>query len=230
MQLGVLLDLDGTLAHADGWGEWLAELREALGVPSPSAAPFDAALTRAVGGDGALTLATACRAALAGTPRRSEGAGAPPLEVVVAEATRSYARRARLLPGASELLDDLEALALPYAIVTNGPVDLQRAVVERLGLAQRARAVIVSGAPDVAVRKPHPKVFWLACTALGVQPGDALMVGDDLHADIRGAHRFGAATCWIAPDGAAALDAPPATSVVGSLSEAAEVVRAFALH
>jgi HAD superfamily hydrolase (TIGR01509 family) len=36
---------------------------------------------------------------------------------------------------------------------------------------------------EVGVTKPHPAMFRAACTALGVAPGDALMVGDNHRAD-----------------------------------------------
>jgi HAD superfamily hydrolase (TIGR01549 family) len=230
VQLGLAFDLDGTLAHVDGWPSWLAHLRDALGVPTGLGDTFDLALEEAVRANGALRLASACLLALGRCGPDADAAGGPDLERVAAEAAEAYGARARLAPGVESLLDELDTLGVGFAIVTNGPDDMQRAVARRLGLDRRAAALIVSGSRDVGVRKPHPKCFWLACTALGVQPGDVLMVGDDLEGDVRGALRFGMTACWIAPPGAGGEAAPAGAVVVTTFAEAAQVVREFVRH
>jgi HAD superfamily hydrolase (TIGR01509 family) len=230
VQPGLVFDLDGTLVHVAGWRSWLAELRDALGVPSPVGETFDLALEEALRASGPLRLAGACLVALARCGPGADAAGGPDLERVAAEAAEAYAARARLVPGVEALLDELDALGVGFAIATNGADDMQRAVALRLGLDRRADALIVSGARDVAVRTPHPKCFWLACTALRVQPGSALMVGDDLDSDVRGALRFGMTACWIAPPAAPADAAPAGVVMVTSFAGAADVVREFVRH
>jgi HAD superfamily hydrolase (TIGR01509 family) len=239
VELGVLLDLDGTLVVADGsWPAWLEALRAGLGVPRDRAADFDGRLRTALRAPGAVTLARACVRALAEASDAAAAAGAEAVPAardvdvtaVTREAVARYAASVRLADGAAALLDELAASGVASAIVTNGPEDVQRAVIEAVGLVGRVGAAVVSGAADVAVRKPHPKIFWLACTALGVRPEDTLMLGDDLVADIRGAHRFGMSTCWFAPPGAVSGAAPAATVVVADLTQAVAVVRAFTSH
>ena len=44
--------------------------------------------------------------------------------------------------------------------------------------------------------KPHPAPFLRALEALGVGARDAVFVGDDLGADIRGAKALGMTTVW----------------------------------
>jgi FMN phosphatase YigB (HAD superfamily) len=44
------------------------------------------------------------------------------------------------------------------------------------------------------VRKPDPEIFLRACSELGVAPGAALHVGDDLVADVQGAAAVGMKT------------------------------------
>ena len=44
--------------------------------------------------------------------------------------------------------------------------------------------------------KPRPEPFLRALDALGVAPADALFVGDELEADIRGAKALGMTTVW----------------------------------
>ena len=210
----------------DDWDAWSSDFRSDLAVRPADAAVFDAALSRALRAQGPVTLAGACALALREVGR------VPPGDVatIAARASARYAAAARLAPHAVDVLAALELLGVPFAIVGNGPEDMQRDVLRATGLDRRARVIVVSGAADVAVRKPHPKVFWLATTGLGVRPADAIMIGDDLQADVLGAHRFGMATCWIAPPSADASEAPAATVVVGSLAEAAAVIREFARH
>jgi HAD superfamily hydrolase (TIGR01509 family) len=227
MELGVCLDLDGTMVRPhDDWDAWSSDLRRDLAVRPDDAAAFDGALARSLRAQGPVTLADACAAALGEVGR------AAPADVaaIAARASARHAAAARLAPHADDVLEALERLGVPFAIVADGPDDMQRDVLRATGLDRRAHVLVVSGAGDVAVRKPHPKVFWLATTALGVRPADALMVGDDLRADVLGAHRFGMATCWLAPPAADASEAPAATVVVGTLAEAAAVIREFARH
>jgi putative hydrolase of the HAD superfamily len=47
---------------------------------------------------------------------------------------------------------------------------------------------------EVGTRKPHPAIFRRALGALGVQPENALFVGDRLYEDIRGAGELGMKT------------------------------------
>jgi len=225
MRRGVCFDLDGTLLEPHGdWPGWVAATATALGVAAPSRRRFRSALERATGVDAAVTLESACRQALAAGGLREP----PALAERAHEACLAYGRGVRVHPAAAPLLERLVIADVPIAVVTNGPFDMQTEALRASGLAPLVRATIVSGAPDVAVRKPHPRVFWRAVTALRVRPEDALMVGDDLVADVRGAHRFGMAVCWVA--GARADDpgdAPPGASVVRDLADALPSVEAF---
>ncbi len=225
MRRGVCFDLDGTLLlpHGD-WSGWVSDTATALGVAAPSRHRFRGALERAISVDAAVTLASACRDALV-----AGGFGAPAtLADVAREACLAYGRGVRAHPVAEPLLERLAAADVPTAVVTNGPFDMQTEALRASGLAPLVRATIVSGAPDVAVRKPHARVFWRAVTALHARPEDALMVGDDLAADIRGAHRFGLATCWIAGEHADDPSGVPlGTWVVSDLAGAALHVEAF---
>jgi 2-haloacid dehalogenase len=104
-----------------------------------------------------------------------------------------------LYPGAMELLDNLTSRAR-LALVTNGLSDVQRARLERLGIADRFDAVVISS--EVGVTKPRPEIFDIAFARLGVPPTDsALMIGDSLTSDIAGGANYGIATCWYNPHG-----------------------------
>jgi HAD superfamily hydrolase (TIGR01662 family) len=53
---------------------------------------------------------------------------------------------------------------------------------------------------DLGVRKPNPDIFLHALRRLGVSPHEAVMVGDSLHADIRGANRLDMLSVWRAQE------------------------------
>ncbi len=110
-------------------------------------------------------------------------------------------------PDAVPALDRLGA-RYALALVTNGLSDLQREKVAASGLGARFRAIIVSG--EVGHGKPEPQAFQAACAALAVPPEAAIMVGDSIDRDVRGARASGVPVVWVNRDGATAPpDAKP---------------------
>jgi phosphoserine phosphatase len=85
------------------------------------------------------------------------------------------------------------------ALVTNGASCLQREKLAASGLADRFDAIVVSG--DLGRGKPDPAIFVHAVRALGGEPGDAVMVGDNLAKDIDGALAAGLRAVWLNRDG-----------------------------
>ena len=89
------------------------------------------------------------------------------------DTTRPYPRIAQLLREPPEL----------RAVLTNKPGAFARTIVAGLGLAEAFRATTGSLEPlvvggDEAPRKPAPDGLLRLLGRLGVQPGDALLVGD----------------------------------------------------
>jgi putative hydrolase of the HAD superfamily len=101
------------------------------------------------------------------------------------EFIRDYAAQMELLPGALETLEYFGNL--PKAIITNGPSDVQRAAIKAVKLERYFQTILVSGDADVAIAKPNPRIFQIACERLGVEPTDTLMIGDRLDLDVEGA-------------------------------------------
>ena len=66
-----------------------------------------------------------------------------------------------------------------------------------------------AGVRPVVVGKPEPHLFQVALQRLGLPPQAAVMVGDSIHSDIRGAQGVGLPTIWIAPPDAAPGDVHP---------------------
>jgi 2-haloacid dehalogenase len=104
-----------------------------------------------------------------------------------------------LYPGARDVLDALDAVpGVSLALVTNGPSEVQRARIDRLGIAHYFDAIAISA--EVGTAKPHPAIFEFALGRLGAPARTtAVMVGDSLTSDIQGGRNAGIATCWYNP-------------------------------
>ena len=105
-----------------------------------------------------------------------------------------------LLPHALEVVEQIAA-RLPVAIVTNGITDIQRSRLALSPLKDYVTEVVIS--EEVGVSKPHPGIFAIALDRLGVKAGEALVVGDGVNSDIRGANNAGIDACWVNPEGKA---------------------------
>ena len=146
----------------------------------------------------------------------------PPLaaekETLFREAARGHAEA---LPGVRDLLDALDAAAVPRAVVTSTPRENLDLVLDSLKLAGRFQALVAE--EDATKGKPDPEGFLVAARLLGVQPA-ACVVIEDAPAGLRaartaGMRAIGVTTTHPAPDlGDAGL-------VVDSLAE--EAVRTF---
>jgi HAD superfamily hydrolase (TIGR01509 family) len=79
-----------------------------------------------------------------------------------------------VLPGALELVAEVAAAGLPYALVTSSEGEIVSAVLSRL---DAAFPVIVC-ADDVSQAKPDPEGYRLAAARLGVQPRRCVALED----------------------------------------------------
>jgi mannitol-1-/sugar-/sorbitol-6-phosphatase len=79
-----------------------------------------------------------------------------------------------LAPGAQQLLDTIERLRVPWAVVTSADVPLAKA---RLGAAGIDPPLLIT-VEDVTVGKPDPECFLLAARQLGVDAHRCLVVED----------------------------------------------------
>lgn len=81
------------------------------------------------------------------------------------------------------------------AVVTDtetSPVGSVRRALERLGIGQYFDVIVTS--VDLGVRKPSPAIFNEALRRLAASPDEAVMIGNDPHHDIEGAHNAGMRT------------------------------------
>lgn len=94
-------------------------------------------------------------------------------------------------PGAEEVLRTL-ASRLPVTLLTNGISVIQRSRLAHSGLSDCFDTVIIS--QEVGVAKPDKRIFELALN--GINPKDALMIGDGIRSDVAGANAAGIDVCW----------------------------------
>jgi putative hydrolase of the HAD superfamily len=129
------------------------------------------------------------------------GCGTPGVAVIVAGLEAFGGGDAwRPCAGAVETLRILKARGLKIALVSNFDGRLHRVVAE-LGLKPLFDAVIVSS--EAGWAKPSPRIYAAALDALGVAPGEALMVGDRPKEDAAGATAAGLRALLYDPRGRA---------------------------
>ena len=118
------------------------------------------------------------------------------VEAVLDDYTSAFVRLTPVPPEIGPLLAELAA-RYPVAILSNWPL---AAAVERFleaaGWSAYLSAVVIS--QRVGVIKPRPEIFRAAARALNVASGPRLLhVGDDLGADVAGAHGVGWRAAWV---------------------------------
>jgi len=120
----------------------------------------------------------------------------------------------RPLSGALELLRALHERGLRLAVLTNYPRPVQTAKLDACGFGPYLHAAVTtSDAPP----KPDPASYHAACKALGVQPDQAVMVGDNWHNDVAGAVRAGLRAVWYNPAASKAPAEVPHAALAGFL-------------
>jgi putative hydrolase of the HAD superfamily len=116
-----------------------------------------------------------------------------------------------VLASAQALLESLHARGLKTGLVANAwpdPPRIVRREVAAMGLAEHLDVVVL--AQEVGVRKPDPAIFLHAVGHLGVDPLNAMFVGDSLPVDVQGAANVGMTTVqalwFVADDTPAAVE------------------------
>ena len=90
----------------------------------------------------------------------------------------------------------LERIQLPMVLVTNFYGNMHTVLAE-FGLDHLFKDVIESSV--VGVRKPDPEIFRLGVKALGLEPQETVMIGDNYEKDIVPAQSIGCHTIWLSP-------------------------------
>ncbi len=134
----------------------------------------------------------------------------------------------KLEDDALPVLDQLKKRGYRLGLISNAAdADDARALIDRYQLDAWFEQVLISA--EVGYRKPHPHIFELALKHFGVQPDEAVMVGDKLGADVLGAKNVGLASVWITrrahrDDNSSHEDTIRPDAVIQSLRELPEVL------
>ena len=107
----------------------------------------------------------------------------------------SFRRAPRLMKGARQTLAELRRRGTRIYLLSNAQSCFTMPELRRLGIAEVFDGIFLSS--DFGCRKPSPAFFRAALARAGVSPQDALMVGNDPEADIRGAEAVGMASRYI---------------------------------
>ncbi|MET7277793.1 HAD family hydrolase [Kribbella sp. NPDC005582] len=108
-------------------------------------------------------------------------------------------------PDARPALEVAHSNGWRVAVLTNGSTPQQTAKLEAIGLADLVHVVCTS--ESLGVSKPNPQSYLQTCAALGVDPAETLMIGDNLDLDVLGAQAAGlSATHLNRPAGAVLTD------------------------
>lgn len=125
-----------------------------------------------------------------------------------------------LLPHALDVVRAIAA-ARPVVIVTNGITEVQKHRFALSPLKPLVSDIVIS--EEVGHSKPRPEIFQIALERQGVKSRDALMIGDGINSDIRGANSAGIDACWLNPGGKVLPEGVHAEYVISDLRECVEI-------
>ena len=93
-------------------------------------------------------------------------------------------RKINLIPNTIEILDYLSD-KYHLHIITNGFEEVQFIKMRHSDLEKYFKTITTSEA--AGVKKPHPNIFKHALQLANAHPNECIMIGDDLHIDVKGA-------------------------------------------
>jgi putative hydrolase of the HAD superfamily len=106
-------------------------------------------------------------------------------------------------------------------LLTNGPSDVQRLKLEGTGLTSHFETLAISG--EMGVGKPTASAFERVLAGLGLEPHQAVMVGDSWGRDVEGAVACALPVVWIA-SGRPAPARLDGVTVIETIEELPEVL------
>ena len=115
-----------------------------------------------------------------------------------------YAEEMALCDGVESVFDALAAAGTDVAVVTNLTTRVQLRKLVRLGVDDRIDRLVTS--EEVGREKPSALPFTTALAAFDCRPSEALMVGDNVDADVAGANAVGMDTALFDAGGDAPAD------------------------
>ncbi|MBT8319300.1 MAG: YjjG family noncanonical pyrimidine nucleotidase [Gramella sp.] len=111
-----------------------------------------------------------------------------------------------LLDGGMELLNILKEKYRLH-IITNGFEEVQQRKMHASGIHEFFETITTS--EEAGVKKPHPQIFEMALNKSNAEVSKSVMIGDNLEADVIGAHRCGLQVFHLNPQGSNGNDKYP---------------------
>ena len=125
--------------------------------------------------------------------------------------------RPRVLPDVLPAIEAVRAAGVRVGVLSNFSYALSMTL-DELGLQGLLDPIVVSA--QVGFEKPDPRIFLAAAQAVGAEPNDCVLVGDDFINDICGAQGVGMPAIWIVRDSA---EGPVSVSIARNLVDAAHM-------
>ena len=125
---------------------------------------------------------------------------------------RAHRPDIELLADARACLERLRG-KMPLGVVTDGPLESQRAKAGALGLAAFADPIVFTAELGAGFGKPHPRAFRRIERQTGLSGPACAYVADNPHKDFAGPKGLGWATIRVRRPGALHHDAPSGTDV-----------------
>jgi putative hydrolase of the HAD superfamily len=134
----------------------------------------------------------------------------------------------RMIEGADEALKAIAAMGLRMGIISNRMYGGQSLVddLAYFGISHYFSSMVASG--EIGQMKPHPMLFRKVLDDLGVEAAEAVMIGDDLRADIAGALAVGMRAVWVRRPVTRTDEPPEGVPSIGHLAELPPVLAAMA--
>ena len=177
----VLFDLDGTLVDSlEDLTNAVNNMRRAF-----SLLPLTCPEVRLMIGKGALNLVGKS------LPDRSASDIERGLQLFVDFNTVHIADKSRLYLNAAETLEQLQAIGIRLAVISNKNARLSGLILQQLGIHQFFD--IICGGDTFSEMKPSPLPLLRVIAQLGVAPQEAVMVGDSIN-DIQAGREAGITT------------------------------------
>jgi putative hydrolase of the HAD superfamily len=135
---------------------------------------------------------------------------------------RATIDEAALRPDCLDSLAALRQASIHVQVVSNIDEEQFQPMLDRLGL--RTALDAWTSSDEAGSCKPDAAIFQLALVKAGVDPDEALFVGDSIHHDVLGPAALGMHTAWMAPHtGGDPGDARP-DAIIHTLSDVLDLV------
>lgn len=125
---------------------------------------------------------------------REFGAARPDGQAANTLYRRAYREAWTLCEGVQDTLQVLRSSGYRLAVLSNYVAEVQREKLEHFGLTGYFDGLFFI--EDIPAPKPDPRAFLTICERLNVLPEEAVMVGDSLTNDVKGALSAGLRAIW----------------------------------